>query len=226
MDLLVVEDDAAIAQHIASGLADLGHGAVAVANGEVALADLEQRRFDAVILDRMLPGMDGIEVLRRIRRDHSETPVLILSALGETEDRIKGIDSGADDYLIKPFSMMELSARLNAIVRRTHRAARPDLFAVGTIEVEVSHHKAMRGGRALNLNKKEFGLLIELLRNHDKAVTRRMLIERVWGYSFEPGTNIVESNMSRLRAKLTQSGDADPIETVRGFGYVLHSEFA
>lgn len=226
MNLLVIEDDDSIAKLIASGLRDYGHDATTAATGETALARLRDHRFDAVVLDRMLPGMDGIDVLRHIRRGVGNPPVLVLSAMGETDHRIEGIEAGADDYLVKPFDMMELNARLNAIVRRTNRATRVDRIAIGGIEISIAHHKAFRHGRPLHLNRKEFGLLIELVQHCDRTVTRRMLLERVWGYTFEPGTTIIESNMSRLRSKLTQADEIDPIETVRGSGYVFHRDRA
>ncbi|GAA4779734.1 response regulator transcription factor [Stakelama sediminis] len=226
MKLLVIEDDAAIAGLLVSGLSSHGHHTVTASNGEDAVVTLSEHRFDAVILDRMLPGIDGIEVLHHIRRTHDYPPTLILSALGDTASRIEGIEAGADDYLVKPFDMLELNARLNAVVRRTGRTDPAGVWAIGAIEVFATHHKASRNGHALYLNKKEFGLLIELMQHCDQVVTRRMLLERVWGYSFEPGTNIVQSNISRLRTKLTEFGDTDPIETVRGSGYVLHSALA
>ncbi|MGN6377141.1 MAG: response regulator transcription factor [Sphingomonas sp.] len=225
MNLLVVEDDEAIAGLIASGLRGYGHRTTTTFDGETALANLREGTFDAVVLDRMLPGMDGLDVLQRIRSSPSHPPVLVLSAMGDIDHRVEGIEAGADDYLVKPFDMMELNARLNAIARRVSRA-NDDLFRIGSIEVNIGHHKASRGDRPLNLNRKEFGLLIELMQHCDRTVTRRMLLERVWGYSFEPGTTIIESNMSRLRSKLTQFGEADPIATVRGAGYVFQRDCA
>lgn len=220
MMVLIVEDDAEIAAFLARGLGAHGHDTAIAGSGEDALDQLNKRRFDAMVLDRLLPRLDGMEVLRRKARD---LPVLMLSALGTIDDRIEGLDNGADDYLIKPFDVGEVVARLNAIVRRAHSTERADVLRVGDIEIVLTTFRAIRLGKPLHLNKKEFALLAELMRNADRAVTRKMLIEGVWGYSFEPSTNIIESNMSRLRSKLTAHGDPDPIETARGLGYILHS---
>lgn len=218
--ILIVEDDSKIADFLARGLEELGHQAEIVPTGERALEELAGRRFDAVVLDRMLPELDGIGVLRRKSRD---VPVLMLSALDTLDDRIEGLNAGADDYLVKPFEVAEVAARLNAIVRRAGAPERSDIVKAGDIEIVLTTFRVTRRGKPLHLNKKEFALLAELARNVDRSVTRRMLIESVWGYSFDPSTNIIESNMSRLRAKLTVHGDPDPIDTVRGLGYILRS---
>lgn len=219
MKILIVEDDGGIAAYLERGLRQHGLECEIAASGEEALSQLGERRFDAMVLDRMLPRLDGMEVLRRKPR---EVPVLMLSALGTLEDRIEGLDAGADDYLVKPFSLVEVVSRLNAIVRRGG-GERGDVLRAGDLEIILATFRAWRGGKQLYLNKKEFALLAELMRNAGRPVTRRMLIEAVWGYSFEPSTNIIESNMSRLRAKLTVHGDPDPIETARGCGYVLRT---
>lgn len=222
MQVLIVEDDADIATYLANGLTRLGHVCEMVDSGEGALAALAEARFDAIVLDRLLPGIDGVEVLRR---KPSDLPVLVLSALGTTEDRVEGLDAGADDYLVKPFEITEVAARLNAIVRRSS-PDRATVLRVGAIEISLASGRASRGGHPIYLNKKEFGLLAEFLRNADRVMTRRMLIEAVWGYSFEPSTNLVESNLSRLRTKLVAAQGADPIETLRGVGYVLREALA
>ena len=220
MHVLIVEDDREIARFLADGLVSLGHSTNVVETGEGALARLDQTHFDAMVLDRLLPGTDGLEV---IRRKSCDVPVLMVSALGTLDHRVAGLNAGADDYLTKPFEIVEVEARLNAIVRRHTPADRTDLLRVGDIEISLTAIKAMRQGRYVPLNKKEFGLLAELARYPDRVVTRRMLIEAVWGYSFDPPTNIVESNMSRLRTKLAFADGDDPIKTVRGVGYVLRS---
>lgn len=220
MNILIVEDDRGIAKHLERGLRQHGIECAVAVTGEEALLHLGQRRFDAMVLDRMLPQLGGMEVLRR---KPSEIPVLMLSALGTLEDRIEGLDAGADDYLVKPFDLAEVVSRLNAIMRRAGTGDRGDILRVGDLEIILTTFRATRGGRPLHLNKKEFSLLGELMRNAGRPVTRKMLTEGVWGYSFEPTTNIIESNMSWLRAKLTVYGDADPIETWRGFGYVLRA---
>ncbi|EJU14028.1 response regulator transcription factor [Novosphingobium resinovorum] len=220
MHLLIVEDDDQIATFLARGLAAIGHLVDTAGSGEAAIEAIAAHHYDAMVLDRMLPGLDGIEVLLRKPRD---LPVLMLSALNTLDDRIEGLNAGADDYLVKPFEVAEVAARLNAIARRFPASERPDVLGAGDIEIVLTTLRATRDGKPLHLNKKEFALLAELVRNADRMVTRRMLIERVWGYSFDPSTNIIESNMSRLRGKLTIHGGTDPIETVRGTGYILRN---
>lgn len=218
MKILIVEDDRGIAAHLERGLSRHGLECEIAETGEEALSHLGQRRYDAMVLDRMLPRLDGMEVLRR---RPCKLPVLMLSALGTLEDRIEGLDAGADDYLVKPFDVTEVVSRLNAIMRRGGNNDRGDILRAGDLEIVLTTFRASRRGKPLHLNKKEFALLAELMRNAGRPMTRRMLIEAVWGYSFEPTTNIIESNMSRLRSKLIADGGPDPIETARGFGYVL-----
>ena len=223
MHILVVEDDPVIADHIVSGLSFLGHGATLARTGSEAVDALTYRTPDAVVLDRMLPDIDGMSVMRHIRSDHGTIPVLMLSALGSVKHRIEGLQIGADDYLAKPFDVDELAARLHAIVRRG--AARPEGagLEVGMLRLDPSSHRAVyREGSAV-LNRKQYSLLAHLMRNADRLVTRSMLLECVWSYSFSPTTNIIESNMSRLRTTLQEIA-CDPIETQRGAGYVLRSQ--
>lgn len=222
MRLLVVEDDRLISDHIDRGLNLLGHEVSVARCGEQAIAASMNQHFDAVVLDRMLPDMAGIDVLQRLRAAGRKPPVLILSALSSVEDRIEGLEAGADDYLSKPFNMAELSARLNAIVRRQPRQHESSDLVVGDLRLDVEGHKATYRDTEIGLNRKQFSLLAHLMLNADRLVTRGMLIEHVWGYTFQPVTNIVESNMSRLRSRLVESG-CDPIETQRGSGYILRS---
>jgi two-component system, OmpR family, response regulator len=223
MNILIVEDDAGIAHFLQRGLRHHGLECDIALSGRSALSMLASRNYDAMVLDRMMPNVDGMEVLRR---KPGHVPVLMLSALGTLEDRVEGLDAGADDYLVKPFEVAEVIARLNAIGRRAKGTERGDMLRAGDLEIVLTTFRAWRRGKPLHLNKKEFALLAELMRNAGRPVTRMMLIEAVWGYSFEPSTNIIESNMSRLRAKLTVHGDPDPIETERGFGYILHVDDA
>ncbi len=223
MHLLVVEDDPVIADHIVSGLGLLGHSATLARTGMEALRTFADRPHDAVILDRMLPDIDGVSVLKDMRSGHGTVPVLMLSALGSVKHRIEGLQIGADDYLAKPFDIDELAARLHAIVRRG--AARPDGIGleVGMLRLDPSSHRAVYRDGAIVLNRKQYSLLAHLMRHADRLVTRSMLLECVWSYSFSPSTNIIESNMSRLRTALQEIA-CDPIETQRGAGYVLRSE--
>jgi two-component system OmpR family response regulator len=221
--LLVVEDDPVIADHIVSGLSLFGHSATLARTGSEAMQALTDRSHDAVILDRMLPDIDGVSVMKRMRASQDGLPVLMLSALGSVKHRIEGLQVGADDYLAKPFDVDELAARLQAIVRRG--ATRPESIGleVGSLSLDPSSHRALFRDGASVLNRKQYSLLAHLMRNADRLVTRSMLLECVWSYSFSPSTNIIESNMSRLRTAL-QEIDCDPIETQRGAGYILRSE--
>ena len=224
LHLLVVEDDPVIADHIVTGLGFLGHSVTLTRSGAEAFQAMAGLPHDAVILDRMLPDMDGVTVLRQIRSEHGAVPVLMLSALGSVKHRIEGLEIGADDYLAKPFDMDELAARLHAIVRRGV-VIRPDGVGleVGMLRLDPSSHRAVFRDEAIVLNRKQYSLLAHLMRHSDRLVTRSMLLECVWSYSFSPTTNIIESNMSRLRTAL-QGIACDPIETQRGAGYVLKSE--
>lgn len=224
MRVLVVEDDAVIAGHITACLGTLGYQPERVASGEDALRAIAHHRFSGMVLDRLLPGISGLEVLARLRAERKLPPVVMLSALGTVKDRIEGLAAGADDYLAKPFDMDELVARLNAVTRRATPAPTPDAsLAVGRLRLDPSSHSVLFLDRTIELNRKQFSLLAHLMRCADRLVTRGMLLESVWGYAFTPTTNIVESNMSRLRGRLEELG-CDPIDTLRGSGYVLRSD--
>lgn len=200
----------------------LGHLATTARTGAEALQATKSDDFDAVILDRMLPDITGDEVLRQLLFRPSRPPVLMLSALGSVSERIQGLQAGADDYLAKPFDMEELAARLQAISRRSVGRESEGTIAVGALHLEPAGLRACFKGEAVLLNRKQYSLLVQLMRNADRLVTRKMLLEGVWGYGFETTTNIVESNLSRLRTKLLELG-CDAIETQRGSGYVLRS---
>jgi two-component system, OmpR family, response regulator len=222
MHLLVIEDDPEIANQVSTGLKRLGHFANIAPTGASALLATEAQHYDVVILDRMLPDISGDEVLRHLLARSERPPVLLLSALGSVSDRIQGLQLGADDYLAKPFDMEELAARLQAIVRRTPARESEGNIAVGLLQLDAASHCATFKGAVVSLNRKQFSLLAHLMRNADRLVTRKMLLENVWGYSFEPSTNIVESNLSRLRTTLLEAG-CDAIKTQRGSGYMLRS---
>jgi len=220
--LLVVEDDPTIAGQIDRGLGALGHEMSLAASGAEALRAFSASQFDAVVLDRLLPDGTGIAVLEHLRREGQSLPVLMLSALGSVEDRVEGLFAGADDYLAKPFAMTELAARLTAITRRQGHRAEGAGLALGQLRLDPAGHRAIYRDGSIDLNRKQYSLLAELILQADRVVTRGMLLESVWNYSFEPGTNVVESNLSRLRSKLLLI-DCDPIETRRGVGYMLCS---
>ncbi|MDB5719964.1 MAG: Response regulator in two-component regulatory system with PhoQ [Alphaproteobacteria bacterium] len=221
LKVLVVEDDAETRTYIERGLRELGHIVSSTADGREALFLATDEDFDAMIVDRMLPGLDGMTVLRSIRSAGITTPVLMLTALARVEDRVEGLDAGADDYLVKPFAFTELSARLNALARRPAVAFAETMLNAGDVEMNLLKREVRRGGRRIELQPREFALLEELMRNSGRIVTRTMLLERVWDFHFDPKTNIVETHISRLRSKLNAGFETDVIQTVRGSGYLI-----
>lgn len=222
MKLLLIEDDAQTADYIRRGLGELGHPCDHAGPGIDGLTAALTSEHDAIILDRNLPGLDGLAVLTALRAQGNRTPVLLLSAMGQVDDRIAGLRAGGDDYLPKPFSFGELVARLEAIARR-----RPDPAeaarqrTVGTLTLDLLGRSATRHGRAITLLNKEFQLLDYLMRHAGQVVTRTMMTEAIWDYSFNPGTNVIDVHVSRLRAKIDAPGEAPIIRTVRGAGYRL-----
>jgi len=222
LSLLLVEDDAALVAMLDRELSEMGHRITVATDGRSAIEAVARDQFDAMILDLMLPAVDGMSVLQRVRQDDMGLPILILSALGRPVEKIEGLEAGADDYVVKPVSAAEINARINAILRgRRHPAQDGDTLRAGDIVVSPARFRAWRAGKAIDLSKLEFNLLLELVRNVDSIVTRAMLLEKVWGYDFEPATNLVEVHIRRLRTKLMADGAADPITTVRGVGYLL-----
>ena len=219
MKILVAEDDLETAGFIAHALDELGHVVVTADTGPDALHLAATEELDVVILDRMLPGLDGLTILRRLRAADIHTPVLLLTALGRIEDRVEGLDAGADDYLVKPFAFSELAARINALRRRPPVNPEATRLEHGPLTLDRLKREVRRDGQPITLQPREYQLLEELMRGEDRVVTRTMLLERVWGYHFDPQTNIVETHISRLRAKLNEGGKDDLIETVRGAGY-------
>ena len=219
MKILVAEDDLETAGFIAHALDELGHVVVTADTGPDALHLAATEELDVVILDRMLPGLDGLTILRRLRAADIHTPVLLLTALGRIEDRVEGLDAGADDYLVKPFAFSELAARINALRRRPPVNPEATRLEHGPLTLDRLKREVRRNGQPITLQPREYQLLEELMRGEDRVVTRTMLLERVWGYHFDPQTNIVETHISRLRAKLNEGGKDDLIETVRGAGY-------
>lgn len=224
MRLLIVDDDTHAAEHLASGLEGFGHETVIAADGRAALTLAAGGGFDAVLLDVMLPFVDGLEVIRLLRERRIGVPIVILTALGELDQRIAGLNAGADDYLVKPAAPAEIDARLKAILRRTARGGDSGVMRAGDIEVSEVRFRATRGGRLLTLQKLEFLVLCELVRNADGVVTRALLYRNVWQYDSEPAANIAESYIRRLRRQLNAGGEIDPIVTLRGVGYMLKSQ--
>ena len=221
MNLLVLEDDREVAGFLGEGLRELGHHVHGVENGQDALFALMNGHFDVAVLDRLVPGLDGLSVVKQARAAGCQTPVLLLTALASIEDRVAGLEGGADDYLVKPFAFAELAARIAALGRRPPNILAHDRLVIGDIEVNLARRTVTRGGRPVELQPREFSLLEQLMRSPDRIVTRAMLLDRVWNFGFDPQTNIVETHMSRLRTKLNHGFEEDAIRTVRGAGYIL-----
>lgn len=221
MRILIAEDDRETAQFIARGLSELGHEPVLAADGQEALHCALNDEVDLIVLDRMLPQRDGTSVLKCLRAASVDTPVIMLTALGGIEDRVEGLEAGADDYLVKPFAFVELAARLNALARRPRMQEDAPAFELvaGSLRMNLLAREVTRDGRPVVLQPREFRLLEELMRGEGKVLTRTMLLERVWDFHFDPQTNIVETHVSRLRSKVNKGGQPDVIETVRGSGY-------
>jgi two-component system, OmpR family, response regulator len=224
LQLLLVEDDPLIAQELTGSLDALGHECVHCATGAGAIGAFAQGEFDAIILDRMLPDLTGTGLLDHLREQGPLPPVLMLSALGSSRDKVEGLNAGADDYLAKPYDIGELNARLAALVRRGPQTHSDVIsLSIGQLRLDGANHKVRFGARQGHLNRIEFSLLLFFMRDADRLVTRAMLLEGVWSYSFQPATNLVDSNISRLRKRLLELG-CDPIVTRRGEGYMFLSD--
>ena len=222
--VLVVEDDPDTAGEITATLAADGFEPESCGDGRAALGLALSGRFEAVTLDRMLPGLDGLELLRALREAGSEVPVLMVSALSDVDDRVTGLRAGGDDYLVKPFAPDELVARLEVLLRRHRRAATAEtVLRVGDLELDLVRHEARRPGRLIDLLPMEFKLLEFLMRNPGQILTRRMIFESVWGYYFDPGTNLIDVHVGKLRRKIDQPGLPPLFATERGVGYRLHA---
>ena len=224
MRLFVIEDDAETASYIAKGLAELGHVVDHAPNGRDGFFLAGANHYDVAIVDRMLPGLDGLTLVKKLRDEGVGTPVLFLTNLGGIDDRVEGLDAGGDDYLTKPFAFSELLARVNALARRPAICATETLLRCGDLEMDLLKRTVSRRGRLIELQPREFTLLECLMRHAGKVITRTMLLEMVWQFHFDPKTNIVETHISRLRAKIDRGFDHEWIHTVRGSGYVLRAQ--
>lgn len=224
MRILVVEDDSETAENIVEGLSYAGHSAMFVSRGDTGLKIATTRQFDILIIDRMLPGMDGLSLIKALRGANIETPVLCLTALDGIEDRVLGLEAGADDYLAKPFGFSELLARVNAVTRRSNRNQTETVIRVGDLELDRITRKVTRGGKPIELLPREFAMLELLAQHSGRVVTRAMLLKHVWGFNFEPKTSLVDTHMSRLRRKIDKPFDVSMLQTIRGKGYRLDSE--
>ena len=221
MRILVVEDDKKIASFIVKGLTEAGFAVDHAYDGEKALHLALTSPYDAAVMDIMLPKLDGLSVIEQMRQAKIHTPVLILSAKRSIDDRVKGLQTGGDDYLTKPFSFVELLARVQALIRRAGHEAEPSRLTAGELSLDLLTREVKRGESKLDLQPREFALLEYLMRNAGKVVSKTMIIEHVWGYDFDPMTNVVDVLVSRLRNKLDRDFDPKLIQTYRGVGYAL-----
>lgn len=221
MRILVVEDDEVAAEYVRKGLMEAGHVVDLAADGDMGLEMARAADYDALVLDRMMPKMDGLELLAALREDGDSTPVLILSALGEVDHRVEGLRAGGDDYLAKPYAFSELLARVEAIGRRSDPTAAVTKLKVGELEMDLLARTVKRDGQNILLQPREFRLLECLMRNAGRVVTRTMLLEKVWDYHFDPQTNVIDVHISRLRGKIDKDFETPLLHTVRGAGYRL-----
>ena len=225
MRFLIVEDDREVARFVVKGLSEAGHSVEHAPDGREGLYRATGESFDAIIVDRMLPGgIDGLSLIETLRRAGNATPVLILSALGQVDERVRGLKAGGDDYLTKPFAFSELQARLEAILRRGSAKAVDTVLRAGDLEFDLLTRTVRRGGRRLDLLPRELRLLEYLLRHAGQVVTRTMLLEAVWDYHFDPQTNVIDVHVSRLRQKIDKGFARPLIHTIRGAGYSLRAD--
>lgn len=222
--VLIVEDDVSTADYIAKGLREEGFTVEHVADGRDALYMASSSEFDAIIMDRMIPGLDGLSVIKALRAASVPTPILVLSALGQLDERVKGLQSGGDDYLTKPFGFSELHARIENLIRRRREKAVETELRCGDLVMDLLSRRVTRAGKPIELLPREFKLLEFLLRNKDRVVTRVMLLERVWDYRFDPHTSVIDTHVSRLRKSLETGFEKPLLHTVRGAGYRLSEE--
>jgi len=221
MRILIVEDDLEAAEVMDRGLTEAGHECVRAPDGEDGLAAARGGEFDVMIVDRMMPRMDGVTMIQTIRREGDQTPVLFLSALGEINDRVEGLKAGGDDYLVKPYAFAELIARVEALSRRRETGSVQTMLRVGELEMDLIGRAVHRQGKEIDLQPREFQLLEFMMRHAGQSVTRTMLLEKVWEYHFDPQTNVIDVHISRLRSKIDKGFDRPMLQTVRGAGYRL-----
>ena len=224
MRILLVEDDKQTAMFISKGLRQEGFAVDCRSNGEEGLHLALTEPYDASVIDIMLPKLDGLALIDEMRRNGIQTPVIVLSAKSSVDDRIKGLQAGGDDYLVKPFAFSELAARIHALIRRSTRADEPISLSVGDLKMDLVKRKASRDGIEIDLQPKEFALLEYLMRNTGRVVSKTMIMEHVWDYNFDPRTTVVESRICRLRDKIDRPFGVNLIHTIRGVGYVLEKK--
>lgn len=224
MRILLLEDDRRISEYVKQGFSEAGHTCDTFDDGAIALVQATHETYDVFIVDRMVPSLDGLTVVRTLRSARNCTPVLFLTSMDDIEDRVVGLEAGGDDYLVKPFAFSELMARVNALARRPPIADQSSVLRVHDLEMDLMARRVSRAGKLLALNGKEFRLLEVLMRNAGRVVTRTMLLERVWDIDFDPQTSVVETHVSRLRAKVDKPFDRTLVHTVRGIGYSVRAD--
>lgn len=225
MRALVIEDDQDVAGYLVKGLKESDFVVDHAADGKAGLLLAASESYDVLIVDRMLPGMDGLSIIKTVRATGNQTPVLILSALGDVDDRVEGLRGGGDDYLTKPFSFTELLARLEALMRRGRQSTETETqLSVADLDMDLLARTVRRSGQSIDIQPREFRLLEYLMRHAGQVVTRTMLLEKVWDYHFDPQTNVIDVHISRLRAKIDKGFERPLLQTVRGAGYMLREE--
>ena len=222
MKILLIEDDKKTGDYIITGLKEAAHSIDLAKDGYEGLILAKEGTYDLLIMDRMLPGLDGLSLLKTLRMAHCNTPILFLTTMCGIDDRVEGLNAGADDYLVKPFAFSELNARVNALLRRPRETVEQKILQTSELEINLLKRVVKRNGHLIDLQPTEFRLLEYLVRHVGQVVTRTMLLENVWEFHFDPKTNIVETHISRLRSKLNTGNKADLITTIRGSGYIIH----
>ncbi len=224
MRILVVEDDRETSAYIVNGLKKEGHSVDDLSDGQDALLQATMENYDVMIVDRMLPGLDGLSLVKTLRGSGRHVPAIFVTSLGGVEDRVTGLQAGGDDYISKPFAFSELLARIHAVARRPPLKGEETVLRVGDLSMDLIRHTVTRGDVRIDLQPREFRLLEVLMRNRGRVLTRTMLLERVWDFHFDPKTSVVETHISRLRAKVDKPFDKELIQTVRGTGYSIHAD--
>jgi two-component system, OmpR family, response regulator len=224
MRILLIEDDQGAAAYLVQGLTESGHAVDHAANGTDGLRFAQDGEYDVMVVDRMLPGLDGLSIIRTLRAQSNTTPALVLSALGEVDDRIEGLRAGGDDYLVKPYAFAELMARLDALLRRGGDKDGAACLRVADLELDMTKQRVRRAGKVIHLQPRELRLLAFFMRHSGQVVTRTMLLEQVWDFQFDPQTNVIDTQISRLRAKIDKGFERPLLHTVRGAGYRMDDE--
>jgi two-component system, OmpR family, response regulator len=223
MRILIIEDDKRTSDYVVKGLSEAGHLAEVLDDGRDALIHAMHTQYDVLVVDRMLPGLDGLSLVRALRASGNQTPAIFLTSIGGVDDRVDGLEAGGDDYLVKPFAFSELLARVNALGRRPAVQAEKTVLRVADLELDMARRTVRRGNQKIDLQPREFTLLEVLMRNEGRVVTRTMLLERVWDFHFDPKTSVVETHISRLRSKIDKPFPLALLHTVRNTGYSIHA---